>query len=352
MFSDLISSEKPDPTSSSFHFGGDEQAENSQLLQWTQSGWFCAPGGFHIDPIRKVPRAVITHAHGDHARPGMGSYLVSAEGEWLARARLPRSASIQTLPSGQPIIDHGVRVSLHPSGHMPGSVQVRMELGGRVAVFTSDFKRTTDPLSEPYEPLLCQDLVIESTFARPCFIWPPVSSIVSDILDWWRNNRAQGMNSILLTHALGKAQHLLAHLPHGEGNILLHPSIDWWLRLYRRQYPHTFPETFRGTREMAAKHPNGSLILVPPRLRKSSWVKKFAPSHVALLSGWVMDASDHRAFGPARGFPLSDHADWTALWQTVRESGAERIWTTHGFASEFASVLNDEGLKAWACPPD
>jgi len=168
------------------------------MLQETPDGLYCPAGGFHIDPWGAVDRAVITHAHGDHARAGSRSYLCADECAALLERRFEPGTSIETLPYGQSLRIGEVRVSFHPAGHIRGSAQVRLEGTEGIWVVSGDYKRETDPTCAPFEPVRCETFVTESTFGLPIFRWDPAPEVIADLHRWWEANRAAGLTSLLL----------------------------------------------------------------------------------------------------------------------------------------------------------
>ncbi|RYG32793.1 DNA ligase-associated DEXH box helicase, partial [bacterium] len=184
----------------------------TDLLRITDCGLYCEAGDFYVDPWRPVPRAVVTHAHSDHARWGMGRYLCSKEGEEVLRIRIGPDAPIDTLPYGGSVTMNGVKISLHPAGHILGSAQVRVEHRGEVWCVSGDYKTEPDPTCTPWEPVRCHTFVTESTFGLPIYRWPDEQAVAKEILDWWRKNQEAGKCSILMGYALGKSQRALAGL--------------------------------------------------------------------------------------------------------------------------------------------
>src|SRR5918999_6021005 len=203
------------------------------LLRTTDHGLFCEAGGFHIDPWLPVDRAVITHAHGDHARWGSRSYLAARAGEGVLRTRLGPAADIRVVDYGQTVDMNGVRVSLHPAGHILGSAQVRVEHGGEVRVASGDYKTDPDPTCTAFEPVRCHTFITESTFGLPIYRWPRETDVMEEINAWWRANVAAGKTSLLLGYALGKAQRLLAGLDPSIGPILTHGAVERMTGVYR-----------------------------------------------------------------------------------------------------------------------
>jgi putative mRNA 3-end processing factor len=317
------------------------------LLRSTPQGWHCPAAGIHIDPRRPVPRAVITHAHADHPRGGCGAYLATPESARLLKARLGPDITVQELPYGTPLAIGPLRLSLHPAGHLLGSAQVRLARGGEVWVATGDFKRDPDPTCAPFEPLRCHTLLTECTFGLPVFRWPAPQAVMAAIGEWWRDNAAAGRPSLLMAYSLGKAQRLLAGIDATIGPILVHDAIEQMTQLYREAgigLPPTRPMPETGGKGAVA----GALVLAPPAADGSAWMRRAAGASRAFASGWMQIRGNRRRRALDRGFVLSDHADWGQLLETIRESGAERILLTHGYAPEMERFLTERGFAAEA----
>src|SRR5581483_11608713 len=203
------------------------------LIEPTDRGLYCAAGDFYIDPWLPVPRAVITHGHGDHAYPGCERYLASAAGEALLRTRLGPDASIESLRYGEGRTIDGVTLSLHPAGHMLGSAQVRVEHRGEVWVASGDYKLQDDPTCATFEPLRCDTFITEATYGMPIYRWRPAEEVYRQIEEWWETNAASNVTSILYAYALGKAQRLLVGLRALHGPILAHGTVLKYLEPYR-----------------------------------------------------------------------------------------------------------------------
>lgn len=316
-----------------------------ELLQNTPSGLYCPAGDFYIDPWAPVDRAVITHAHADHARYGSRSYLATPRCCRILHERLGPQIQTDPLPFGEPRKIGDVTLSLHPAGHVLGSAQVRIESRGQIAVITGDYKRGQDPTTEPFEPLRCHLLVTESTFGLPIYRWPNPATIRAEINDWWRENRDAGRTSILLGYALGKAQRLLAMLDPNTGPILLHGAVERLTAVYR-ECGIPLPDTLTASVENAKAFRETALVIAPPSAAGSPWVRKFQPCSLAMASGWMLVRGTRRRRGLDRGFVLSDHVDWPELLQTVEESGAEQVWVTHGYREAVVRYLSEQGRTA------
>lgn len=317
----------------------------TNFLELTPDGLYCEPGGFHIDPWRPVERAVVTHAHSDHARRGCGRYLTSTAGEWLLRARVGSSSQLTTLEYGESLALGNVHLSLHPAGHVLGSCQIRLECGGHVCIVSGDYKRQTDRTCAPYETLRCHTLVSESTFGLPIYRWPSVDEVIADMMQWWRRNQQNGLTSILFVYALGKAQRVLAELDPDAGPLVAHGAIWQMNRMYERSGV-TLP-IVRRVDELAKNFDwSQALILAPPSAIGSPWLKRFGKISMAQASGWMTIRGVRRRRSVDRGFVLSDHVDWPGLLQTVRESECERCYVTHGYSTIVARYLTEQGLEA------
>jgi putative mRNA 3-end processing factor len=316
------------------------------LLRITDRGLYCEAGDFYIDPWQPVERAVITHAHGDHARWGSRHYLASQEGRLVLRTRLGADASIQYLEYGEPLHLNGVRVSLHPAGHILGSAQVRVELGGEVWVASGDYKSDSDPTCSPFEIVRCHTFITESTFGLPIYRWRSQREVFAEIREWWNANSDAGRASIIYAYALGKAQRVLAGLVDAAvGPIYTHGAVERLTRDYR-EAGIALPRT-RHASEMPRGHDfGGSLIIAPPSAAGSTWLRRFGAASPAFASGWMQIRGARRRRGVDRGFVLSDHVDWPALLSTIEATGAEHVWVTHGFREPVVRWLLERGIDA------
>lgn len=310
------------------------------LIVPTARGLYCPAGDFYIDPWRPTDRAFITHGHADHARPGSRHYVTSSTGVPVLRHRLGRDQAISGLAYRTPVRCGEVWVSLHPAGHILGSVQIRVERSGKVWVFTGDFKRDTDPTCEPFEVVPCDVLITEATFALPVYRWPPVTDVVADIYDWWQRNAENGRPSVLFTYALGKAQRILAGLlRHTEQTVWLHGAMVPLTDIYRGAGIAMVP-TIPASESGRSAPPGNALVLAPPSAAGTPWMRRFRRASTGLASGWMQIRGNRRRRGYDRGFVLSDHADWPGLLRTFKETGAKHIYTTHGRSEELVAYLN------------
>lgn len=315
------------------------------LIVSTDAGLYCPAGDFYIDPARGVPRAVITHAHADHARSGSKHYWCAAPGYGPVRARLGSGGGITAVEYGQHFTLGEARVSLHPAGHVLGSAQVRVEVGGKVWVLSGDYKRERDPTCLPFEPQRCDVFITEATFALPAYAWPDPAEVAQDLFDWWQQAKREGQCALLCAYALGKAQRILAELlRHTNETVYLHDSITPLVKLYRQQHVAMLPT------EPVAQQPKffdwrGRLVLAPPGVAGTPWIKRFQPCSLGFASGWMgVRGTQRRQWD--RGFILSDHADWNGLLRSIEDTGARRVIAMHGHTEMLIDVLRARGIEA------
>jgi putative mRNA 3-end processing factor len=317
------------------------------LVVQRPEGLYCPAGDFYIDPWRPVARAVITHAHADHARRGHGHYLATAASEAVLRARLG-GICLQTLEYGQAVVHHGVRLSLHPAGHVLGSAQVRLQHGGRVWVASGDYKVSPDRTCAPFEPVRCDVFITESTFGLPIYRWASDEQVFAEINRWWAGNAAQGRVSVLLGYSFGKAQRLLSGLDPAVGPILVHPSVEVLNRAYAQAgvlLPSTQPLSV-WSRQARQHGLVGALLLLPPQALTPALLRRLGEASTAFASGWMQLRGARRRAGWDTGFALSDHADWPGLQGAIAATGAERIIVTHGSVDVMVRHLQERGLQA------
>ncbi|MCX7606401.1 MAG: ligase-associated DNA damage response exonuclease [Bacteroidia bacterium] len=313
----------------------------------TVAGLYCEPGDFFIDPWRPVKRALITHAHSDHARGGSAAYLTAEENVPLLRLRLG-AVSIEGIPWGESRCMSGVRVSFHPAGHIRGSSQIRLEYQGEVCVITGDYKRHSDPTTVEFEVVRADILVSESTFGLPIYQWAAPESVIQEIAEWWSSCHAEGKNAILYAYSLGKAQRLLSLLP-PVGPVYVHGSIAAINEVYEAAGISLLPWRPVSLWDRMEK---GILLIAPPAVQKSRWLARFEPYEEAQASGWMAVRGRRRQRALDRGFVLSDHADFYQLMETLRESGAEKVVFTHGYTEAMVHFAQQQGYQAYLWKTD
>jgi putative mRNA 3-end processing factor len=317
-----------------------------ELLRETADGLYCAAGDFYIDPWNPVRRAVVTHAHGDHARAGPSAYLCAEPSVPLLRARFGTAVVIQGIRYGESITLGDVRVSLHPAGHILGSAQVRIEGSDGVWVISGDYKRVPDPTCAAFEAVPCDTFITESTFALPIFRWDTTQMVIDEVMEWWAENRDAGRASLLFCYTLGKAQRLLAELAGAtDRRVLVHGSIASIVDLYRAAGIRMLETTTLVERARGSSCA-GELVLAPLHARGTPWMRRLGAFSDAFASGTMRIRGVRRQHSVDRGFVLSDHADWPALLRTVEEVGASRVLATHGHPEALARHLGERGMES------
>src|SRR5690554_2238471 len=315
------------------------------MIQFRSEGIYCPLADVYIDPWRPVNKAIITHGHSDHAKPGHKEYLCHTLSKDILRLRLGSEISVQTLAYNDTIFINGVKISLHPAGHIIGSAQVRLEYQGEVWVISGDYKVFNDGVSTPFEAVKCNSFVTESTFGLPIYDFDPFEKVYADMNSWWQNNSKDGFNSVIIGYSLGKAQNILQHLETNDTRIFLHgavANINDALRLSGFDFKgERLGETF--DRKML----KGDIIVAPMSVIGSPWLRKFQPYRIAVCSGWMSLRGARRRYGVDKGIVLSDHCDFKQLNYAIRETGAENVYVTHGYQSIYAKWLRESyGLNA------
>ncbi|NNE87371.1 MAG: ligase-associated DNA damage response exonuclease [Silicimonas sp.] len=314
------------------------------VLSFTKRGIYCTAGDFYIDPWKPVDRALITHGHADHARSGMGRYMMTESAAPVMQHRLGKIAH-DAVQYGEERRIGDARVSFHPAGHVPGSAQIKVVVEGEVWVVSGDYKVMADGVSEPFEPVKCHTFITECTFGLPVFNWDNPASVAAEINAWWSENAAEGRFSLCGAYSLGKAQRILAHLDPSIGPILTHGAIENTNEVLRTQ-GIDLPETILVTSELSPKDYKGAFLLAPPAAMDSRWAARFKPLSTAFASGWMALRGVRRRRSADRGFVMSDHADWDGLNLAIKETGAEKVFVTHGYTSVFRRWLEEQGYDA------
>lgn len=317
---------------------------STPLIQLTERGLYCEAGQFYIDPHRAVDTAVVTHAHSDHARRGAKKYICAKTGVGLLKVRLGQGIQVEGVPYGQKFRVGKVDVSFHPAGHILGSAQVRVEHEGEVWVASGDYKRDPDPSCEPFEVVKCDTFITEATFGTPKYVWDKNLKHGEAIHEWWQENAAEGYNSVVFGYSLGKAQRILSELaPLAPKPILIYETIRDLTECYRQE-----GRAIAETVDLASSGTiRGDLILAPPSVLEGNLKLKLGKYRTAFASGWMAGSSFHRQDSYDHGFVMSDHADWTDLNRTIRETGARRVFVQHRDGA-LVRHLRKEGLEAYS----
>jgi putative mRNA 3-end processing factor len=300
-------------------------------LKTTPSGLFCEPGGFFIDPTRPVDRAVISHAHADHARPGHADVLATTGTLAVMRTRMGTERAggqQQELPYGERLTVNGVAVTLVPAGHVLGSAQIVLEYEGSRAVISGDYKRQPDPTCAAFQPVPCDVFVTEATFGLPVFRHPPAADEIDRLLA--SVDLFPARTHVVGCYALGKCQRVIAVLRQCgyDKPIYLHGAHVAVCNTYRAlgvELGELRPATVAAKADL-----QGAIVLAPPSAIADRWARRLEDPVVCMASGWMRIRQRAKAGGVELPLIISDHADWDDLLRTIREVGAPEIWVTHG----------------------
>jgi putative mRNA 3-end processing factor len=302
----------------------------STWLYPTPDGLYCAAGKFHVDPRRPVERAVVTHGHGDHARPNHAAVLATPETLAIMRARYGDQAggSLEALGYGETRNMDGVTLRLVPAGHILGSAQVVLEWRGQRVVVSGDYKREPDPTCAPFELVQCDLFVTEATFALPVFRHEPAEREIGRLIESLARNADRP--HLLGVYALGKCQRMIVLLRAAgfDAPIYLHGALIALCELYERLGVALGP--LLPFADADPKTLAGGLVLCPPSALSDRWSRRLDDPVTAFASGWMRVRGRARQRGVELPLVVSDHADWPELLATIEETGAPEIWATHG----------------------
>ncbi len=314
-----------------------------QLLRNTPEGLYCPPGDFHIDPVRPVPRAVITHGHSDHARSGHGAVLATGQTLAIMAARYGAAFAEKTEAAsyGRQVTRNAVEVTLVPAGHVLGSAQAVLRWKGITAVISGDYKRRRDPTCPLFEPVPCNLFVSEATFGLPVFRFPDAADEVAKLLK--SVALFPERTHLVGAYALGKAQRIIRLLREAgyDKTLYMHGAMDSMNALYQANGVD-LGSLAPATDEKRNALP-GEIVIAPPSAIADKWARRFADPIPAFASGWMMVRARARQRHVELPLVVSDHADWDELTETFTELKPEELWITHG---------SEEALLRWAALND
>lgn len=318
------------------------------ILGSTSAGLYCRLGDFHIDPTRPVERALITHGHSDHARPGHGAVLATQETLDLMRLRYGEdfAGATQAIRYGETIRLGGATVTFHPAGHVLGSAQVAMEANGLRVVASGDYKRIADPTCAPFELVHCDVFITEATFALPVFRHGDPAAEINKLL---RSLALFAERAHLVgAYSLGKAQRIIALLREAgyQAPIYLHGALEQITRYYVERGIEL--GELRAARGKDKAELAGTITLCPPSALKEVWVRRLPDPLTGFASGWMRIRARARQHGIELPLVISDHADWDDLVATIAATGASEVWVTHGREDALVHWCTTRGLSARA----
>jgi putative mRNA 3-end processing factor len=307
------------------------------LLTTNSNGIYCAQADVYIDPWRGVDKAIITHAHSDHARTGSKQYLAHTNSEQILKQRLGKNINVETKNYNETFTINGVQISLHPAGHIMGSAQVRLAYNNEVWVVSGDYKIMEDGINTPFEPIKCSHFITESTFGMPIYQFKSAAESYAEIQQFAFDNKAQGYNTVLIGYALGKAQRILHAIKDLDMPIVVHGAV-WEAN---EALGHSNEGYIKYHADILKVKNQQVIIVTPPGAIEGTWLKKFEPYKMAVCSGWMQVRGHRRRENLDKGIAISDHADWPGLLKAIKATKAENIYITHGFKNVLARYLTE-----------
>lgn len=317
-------------------------------LKVQPTGLYCEPGGFYVDPVRPVDRAIITHGHSDHARSGHAAVLTTAETAAIMAVRYGEgfAGRVQSLAYGEQIRINDVAVTLLPAGHILGSAQVLLEHAGSRVIISGDFKRRPDATCPAFTPVSCDVFITEATFGLPVFRHPPDRYEIDRLL------QSRGVFPdrchLVGVYALGKCQRVMSLLRAAgyDRPIYLHGALLALTRLYVQRGLDF--GSFSLISGMTPNQLKGEIVLCPPSALSDRWSRRLPDPISAAASGWMRVRARARQRGAELPLIISDHADWDELLQTADDVAAPEVWITHGREDGLLHALTQKGIRARA----
>lgn len=316
----------------------------SELLKVTSKGIYCPQADVYIDPWKPVKKALITHGHSDHARYGSKSYLCHQHSINILKSRLGNQINVQGVAYGQKTRINTVDFTFYPAGHIIGSAQILADNGKERWVVSGDYNNSKDSLISEIQPVKCDYFISECTFGLPVFTWDDPQEIFDQIQNWWIKNQKQNKASVITAYSLGKAQRIIQNINHEIGPVYTHRAVENMNEAIRTSGIPLKPTALLDL--TTKQNISQSLIVIPPGAADAKWLKDIKQYELAFASGWMAIRGAKRRRGIETGFVLSDHSDWQGLNSVIKETGAQKVYVTHGYTDIFCKWLNSQGQEA------
>jgi putative mRNA 3-end processing factor len=322
-----------------------------ELLFPTAEGLWCPLGGFHIDPVRPVERALVTHGHADHARPGHGAVMATRETLKIMAARYGEAftGSQMVARMGEPMKIGDVTVQFHPAGHVLGSAQIAVEARGMRIIASGDYKRRRDPTCAPFAPVPCDVFITEATFGLPVFRHPDDSQEIGKLLSSLAAFPER--THLVGAYALGKAQRVIKRLREAgyDRTIYIHGALERLCRLYEEEgidLGSLEPATLEAGRRASGGNFAGAVVVGPPSAFADRWARRFPDPVACFASGWMSIRQRAKQRGVELPLIISDHCDWAELTETIAEIAPAEVWVTHGREEALVRWCELAGIRA------
>lgn len=323
-------------------------ADLTEVISLKPDGLYCTPGDFYIDPMAPVKRAVITHAHSDHARADHQSVLATPDTVDLMKIRYAgnSSASYQALDYHQTLHLNDVQIYFLPAGHILGSAQLVISYRDRRIIISGDYKRSIDPTCVPFEPETADLFITEATFGLPVFKHPPIETELNHLL--WSIKTYTHSCHIIAAYALGKAQRLIRSLRllGYEDRIYIHGALTLFCDFYQEKGIEL--GDLQPALELNPQSAAGKLVICPPSALQDRWNRRFGDIRLGYASGWMRIRARAKQKGVDLPLIISDHADWNELTQTIDEVNPKSVWVTHGSEEALVYYARQKGYQAEA----
>jgi putative mRNA 3-end processing factor len=319
-----------------------------ELLRPGPAGLYSPIGDFHIDPTRPVPRALITHGHADHARPGHDAVLATSETLAIMAARYgaDHAGATQAIAYSETQTINGVTVRFEPAGHVLGSAQIVVEANGVRIVASGDYKRQADPTCVPFAPIECDVFITEATFGLPVFRHPDAAMEIRRLIA--STEQLTERSHLVGAYSLGKTQRVIRLLRDAgyDRPIYLHGALESLCRLYET-YGVALGDLRAATDDKLSRDDfAGAIVLGPPAAANDLWSRRFADPILSFASGWMRIRQRAKQGGVELPLIISDHGDWDELTQTIKDTGAGEVWVTHGAEEALVRWCELSGIAA------
>lgn len=312
-----------------------------------------------IDSMTSRDRCYVSHGHSDHAREHR-AVIATPNTARICRARFARRAQRPEQPSllerferpridvtfeehayNEPWSDGEHRLTLFSAGHVLGSSQLLIEGERGAFVYTGDFKLAPSFTAEPPEVKRCDVLLMECTFGRPQYVFPPRDDVAADIVAFAKRALEDGAVPVFFAYSLGKAQEAMAILGAAGIPLTVHGAVDTIARVYA-ECGVTLPAYARYD---AALFDPATALIWPPSGKALPKALRDRPVRTAMLTGWAVDRGALFRYGVDRGFALSDHADYPALLDYIERAQPKKVLLNHGWR-DFVYRLRGLGINA------
>lgn len=308
------------------------------------AGIFLTLAQLGVDVRRRQPRCFVSHAHADHiARHELA--LATRATASLYRHRLGPHNRVREMAYRETIEFGGLQLTALPAGHCLGSAMLLADDGYRTLLYTGDFKLGPSATSEEAELPRADVLIMECTFGRPNYRLPPRERVVAQLFEVVLEALADGRTPVIHAYPLGKSQEITKLLTEQGVRVLQHPVVHAVSCVYEECGVDLGDFSLFDGRPL-----EGHVVVTLPRGSRNFRLPGLGRTCSIAVTGWAADANAKYRLGVDHALPLSDHADYDELVETVRQVEPQEVYCTHGPA-EFAEHLCGLGFNAYPLHP-